>query len=135
MKYLTSINLKRENLFWGLGIFTGILLIVFFVFDPEKNLLFPPCLFHKLTGYQCPGCGIQRAVHHLLHFRLGQACHYNVLAVAALPLIALLIYLENLGGKRRFTKLHQRLTSSRFSIVVLGLILVYWVLRNMYLPL
>lgn len=31
---------------------------------------YPPCAFHLLTGWYCPGCGGTRAVRALLHGRL-----------------------------------------------------------------
>ena len=34
-------------------------------FIPPKIL--PPCMFHTLTGFSCPGCGCTRAVSALLH--------------------------------------------------------------------
>ena len=27
-------------------------------FNPAEYQLFPPCLFHRLTGLSCPGCGM-----------------------------------------------------------------------------
>ena len=36
-------------------------------FDPAKGGVFIPCPFHRLTGRWCPGCGMTRALHDLLH--------------------------------------------------------------------
>ena len=41
--------------------------VVYFTFDPAQEAYFPRCTFLTLTGYQCPGCGSQRALHALLH--------------------------------------------------------------------
>ena len=38
------------------------------IFIPTK--IFPPCMFHALTGFSCPGCGSTRAVSALLRFDL-----------------------------------------------------------------
>ena len=38
-----------------------------------------PCLFHRVTGWQCPGCGNSRAVLALLRLDLGAALEYNLL--------------------------------------------------------
>ncbi|KQY50576.1 hypothetical protein ASD14_11705 [Lysobacter sp. Root494] len=58
-------------------------------FDPgAAGSLFPSCLFHDLTGWYCPGCGITRALHALVHFDLVRAFAMNALLVASLPLLA-----------------------------------------------
>jgi len=69
----------------GIGV-TGA--AVYFVFDPTRVPIFPPCLFHQLTGLDCPGCGAQRALHQLLHGNLIAAIHLNAMFVLSLPLFA-----------------------------------------------
>jgi hypothetical protein len=43
-----------------------------FLFNPSTHGFYPVCLFHSLTGLNCPGCGMTRALYALLHgdFRL-----------------------------------------------------------------
>ena len=45
----------------------AVMAVVYFVFDPTTTRLFPKCAFYALTGFKCPGCGSQRAIHALLH--------------------------------------------------------------------
>ena len=45
-----------------------------------------PCVFKKITGYNCPGCGIQRSVLALLKGNLYQSF---MLYPATIPLIIL----------------------------------------------
>ncbi len=68
--------------------FCAIVALVFFVFDPTKVALFPPCMFHKFTGLDCPGCGAQRALHELLHGNLIAALRLNTMFILSLPLVA-----------------------------------------------
>ena len=35
--------------------------------DPSDRGVFPACPFRSLTGWWCPGCGLTRATHHLMH--------------------------------------------------------------------
>lgn len=60
--------------------------LVYFVLDPTKVAIFPTCLFHQVTGWDCPGCGAQRALHQLLHGHLIAAIRLNAMFVVSLPL-------------------------------------------------
>jgi hypothetical protein len=55
--------------------------------DPSAPGSFlPGCTFHRMTGWWCPGCGLTRGVHHLLHGDIARAVGSNVftpLVVAA----------------------------------------------------
>ena len=57
---------------------------VLFFFDPAKHGFYPICLFHSLTGLNCPGCGATRAAYQLLHGHLLRALHDNALFVLML---------------------------------------------------
>lgn len=59
--------------------------------DPyAPHSLLPPCPFHALTGYYCPGCGSTRALYSLLHGDAAHAMAMNPLLVLAIPLILLM---------------------------------------------
>lgn len=45
----------------------------------------PRCPSKLITGYDCPGCGIQRAVHAALHGRFAEAWAYNRFLVYSIP--------------------------------------------------
>ena len=61
----------------------------FFVYrtSPETSRFYPPCLFHALTGFHCPGCGTARALHLLLHGDIPGAFAMNALTMLALPFL------------------------------------------------
>jgi hypothetical protein len=63
--------------------FAGAGAVVFF-FNPSTNGFYPICLFHKLTGWNCPGCGGTRAVYALLHGDWRLALKDNALFVVLL---------------------------------------------------
>jgi hypothetical protein len=52
-------------------------------FDKGPSL----CLSVVLLNKTCYGCGITRAIQHLLHFELSKALAYNKLSVIVLPLL------------------------------------------------
>lgn len=47
----------------------------------------PPCLFHQLTGWHCPGCGSTRAFLALMEGDPVRAFRNNVLLAASLPVL------------------------------------------------
>jgi hypothetical protein len=59
---------------------------VLYTYPPTEHAFYPRCLFHALTGWQCPGCGGTRALYHLLHLQLGEAIRYNALVTVVAPL-------------------------------------------------
>jgi len=61
---------------------------VLFFFDPAQHGFYPICLFHSLTGWNCPGCGGTRAAYQLLHGHLIRALHDNALLVLMLAGLA-----------------------------------------------
>jgi hypothetical protein len=81
--------MKRMTLASGLVIGLTVAAILFF-FDPVRVPIYPVCLFHQLTGLDCPGCGSLRALHELLHGNLATALHFNAFLVLSLPLFACL---------------------------------------------
>jgi hypothetical protein len=62
---------------------------VLFFFNPSTHGFYPVCLFHKLTGLNCPGCGGTRAAYQLLHGHPLLALRDNALFVLAL--VALMV--------------------------------------------
>jgi hypothetical protein len=61
--------------------------VYLYVFPPGQGMPYPPCWFHRLTGWHCPGCGATRALHALLHGDLAQAAADNVLFLVCLPFL------------------------------------------------
>ena len=65
----------------------GIAAVVFF-FNPATHPFYPACQFHRLTGLNCPGCGMTRALYALLHGNVSAALRDNALLVLALGTVA-----------------------------------------------
>jgi hypothetical protein len=104
--------------------------LVFFEYDPTQVAFFPPCLFHQLTGLDCPGCGAQRALHQLLHGNIVAAVRLNAMFVVSLPLAAWFgarsLLRRSRGGPM--------LLNAQWLWVYLAAWLAFGVLRNLPFP-
>jgi hypothetical protein len=68
--------------------------------DPHRpGSLFPPCPFHALTGWYCPGCGGLRMAHDLLHGDLAAAVVDNAFALVVIPALLAWVLLRRHRGR------------------------------------
>jgi len=86
--------------------------------------ILPPCLFHQLTGWHCPGCGSTRALLALMEGDPVRACRNNLALAAALPFLGWWA-IQRLRG-RSLPRCGWWLPA-----LVGVVIAVYWVLRNL----
>jgi Protein of unknown function (DUF2752) len=120
----------------NIGLLIGFtaLAVLFFLLDPAKHEIFPRCIFNSLTGYYCPGCGSQRAIHSLLHLDFAGVVSYNFLFIPALLLI-FYHYLHPVFNQLFGWKLPNVFYFRNTPLVILGVILLFWILRNItYYP-
>jgi len=109
------------------------LAIIYSLFDPANTDLFPKCPFRQITGYKCPGCGSQRAIHHLLNFDIPGAFRENFLLVISIPYIITGAIFDLI--KKPSVKLlrwRKFFFGTKAIFIVLGTIILFWILRNIY---
>ena len=104
----------------------GVILLLYFFVEPKNGIL-PKCFFHELTGWYCPGCGVQRSFHALLNGHVLTAIDYNLLFILFLPLIIFFILAFSLGRKHPATSF---IYKPVFSFTVVIVVVSFWVLRN-----
>ncbi|MDE5796277.1 MAG: DUF2752 domain-containing protein [Muribaculaceae bacterium] len=102
--------------------------IVYYVADPMKSPFMPRCIFHTITGLQCPGCGSQRLIHALLHADFAGAWRANALLLLMLPYLLLLTAAELWPA--RLPRLHSNLHSTGAIVTVAVIIAAWFILRN-----
>ena len=106
------------------------LAVIYYRFDPAQGGgWFPQCALYKFTGLRCPGCGMQRAAHALLHGDITGALHYN----AFMPLIVLTLFICIFNEWRgdRNGRLWLIVTHPVTSFIILAVMIGWMILRNL----
>lgn len=103
---------------------------VFHRFNPSDYAFFPKCPFFVATGYKCPGCGSQRAIHALLNGNICQAFRFNAMMLICIPILVFL----SLGSilKHKYPQLYRITIHPFLSWGLMILILSWWLLRNLF---
>jgi hypothetical protein len=88
--------------------------------DPTGGPIFP-CIFNKVTGHYCPGCGMTRSIHSILRFQPIQAFRYNALSLV-IPFVLTIYYISKYKG--------MRLTSKYILVLMIIISISFGILRN-----
>ena len=114
-------------------IFVVIILLItgyyFFLNPYEQEYFFISCPFYKITGFQCSGCGSQRAFHEILHLNFREAFHQNALVLFAIPYFSLIFFTSFFQEK--FAKLRQILIGKKTILVLFIIVILFGVFRNL----
>jgi hypothetical protein len=117
---------------WGFlaGIIFLFVLGLLFLFNPAEYAIYPRCLFHQVTGLDCPGCGGLRAVHQLLHGHVRAALALNPLLFILSPVVAWILFRE---GWRRVNgrELPNLFRHPAWVWILVALVVVFSVARNL----
>lgn len=107
--------------------------LIYWRFNPIENELFPKCPFLVTTGLKCPGCGSQRAIHHLLNLEFRQAFTQNMMLVVSIPYIITGAFFDSLKQLTpTMVKWRKLLFGQQAIIIILILIISFWILRNIF---
>ena len=114
-------------------IFVVIILLItgyyFFLNPYEQEYFFISCPFYKITGYQCSGCGSQRAFHEILHLNFEEAFHQNALVLIAIPYFSLIFFTSFFQEK--FAKLRQLLIGKKTILILFFIAILFGIFRNL----
>jgi len=123
-----KINPSRRPLLVLGAALAGIAAVIFF-FNPATAGIYPACQFHRLTGLNCPGCGMTRAAYALLHGKFLAALRDNALFVLAVAGVA------GRGGWLKWKQWRGRARGEflpvKYFWPLLAVALVFTVLRNL----
>ena len=121
----------RLALLVALGVLAALGLFYLSRNDPEGGALYPKCVFKKVTGYHCAGCGSTRAAHALAHLDVPAALRKNPLFVIGLPFLVTGIAMEGaawlLGDRYQGPRVRLR---GIWIWTVPALLIGFWIARN-----
>lgn len=121
--------LKKFVILCASAVAVAALIFLYGSFDPECGF-FPACPFKAATGYDCPGCGSQRAIHAILHGRIADAWGHNALMVTLVPISAIIASVEL--KRDRISYLHGFVTSKKVTVTLILTIIVWTICRNLH---
>ena len=121
--------IKRVKKVISTLIFSVLILIGYYFLN--KNYHFAiPCIFHKVTGLYCPGCGTTRLLFSLLNGDIKGAYNYNRLVFVMLPFFVFYaIYRIYLYIVDREDKIICRVPNYLI-YVLLFIVILFGILRN-----
>ncbi len=96
------------------------------------SYLLPRCLVKTLTGWSCPGCGLQRAVGALLHGDWRAAYAYNRFLFLLSPYLAALLAVWLAPWGKRKARCRRLLTHPVLLVLLFVATMLWMVVRNLY---
>ena len=103
---------------------TVLFVLVLVVAVIPRNILFDEthvvCIHYYLFGFQCPLCGMTRAVYEFTHLQFASAISYNIV-VALLPLYLLMDIATIFFKQKRMIQIRKIVVI----VIIAGLVLLY----------
>jgi hypothetical protein len=98
--------------------------------DPNSSASwYPQCPFKSLTGFDCPGCGLTRALHALLTGQPLRALDHNAL-IAVMAVIGAVWMVVSWVRARRDRPPLRLAHPARWGVTFGVAVVAFWVLRN-----
>lgn len=127
---LTGMKSRRHAII--ILIFSAIVgIFIYWRFNPVESVWMPQCWFYRLTGWECPSCGSQRALHALLHGKFNEAWKFNRFLVISTPYLLAVAWstLVKDTVSRTCREIVQHPTVMKIYFV---LIILWWIVRNIW---
>lgn len=121
---------SRLHLRWAILILIVAVLALFYMVNPTTSLFIPKCPFKLITGWQCAGCGFQRALHAVLHGHIAEAISYNLFLIYSLPYFLLILFTEYVARGTLQVRFRQWFESKTAIYLYVTLFCVWTVVRN-----
>ena len=115
-----------------LASFSAVVIFVYSNYSPADSRLFPQCPFKLLTGWSCPSCGVQRAMHSLLHGRWCEALSYNYFFVISVPYAILVSIAFVLRKTKESERMAGLLEHKTLAMAYVYCFFAWFIIRNVF---
>jgi len=103
-------------------------IVIYGLLDPQVYS-FPKCPFRTITGWLCPGCGSQRAIHQALHGHFIASFKLNPLFLPAVG-YALIGILISTFDQKHWPAVRSNWYGHKAAWISLTIIVIFWIARN-----
>ena len=118
-------RLKKECIIGAVLLLSGCALVFIYL----KFGVGIPCVFHLITGLQCPGCGTTRMLISLLKLDFRAAWHYNPVVLVMLPFLAYIIIKDTVQWIKSGRTKNSR-AENAIEIAMIAALVVFGIIRN-----
>ena len=123
----------KKHLKWiALILVVAGLMSFYHLFNPATSILFPRCPFKTFTGYDCPGCGSQQAIHYLLNFEIIAAIKANLLLVLSIPLAVVFFVIAKIPHPSpTMVRWKNHFSQTKYLLIIVVAVMMFWIARNL----
>jgi len=128
IKKITSNSIQQIN--WNVLLST-LLLLNILIFVPRSFIDIIPhfCIFKKLIGIPCPGCGIIRSIYSLKNFKFLESFSLNPVGLFLVVFLLSQIPMRIIALCRRNWFQQINIITCRLSNLIISFSLIFWIIR------
>ena len=121
--------MSNNNILKILGVAAVIAVLGVYLYYFDNSPFTFKCPVKFLTGFDCPGCGSQRAIHSLLHGDIAKALSYNYFIIIGIP-YACFVAITGVMKSEKTKHWRNILAGPEAGVIFLCLALAWTITRN-----
>ena len=118
---------------WGILALSILIIALIHIFRINYQLFFLPCLFNRLTGLYCPGCGGTRSVISLINGHPIASLKYNPIVIYGVAIYAWYMLSNTIELLSKHTIKIGMKYRDFYLWLGLGILLLFFFIRNFLL--
>ena len=117
-------RLKKYLIMLAVGLTAG---VIYFLLTQLGFVI--PCIFHRITGFYCPGCGVTRMCINIIKLDFYSAFRSNPAVFVIVPFLAIIFAVRAYSYLKYGTAKHEKWMTV-IEITSLTILIIFGVLRN-----